>query len=305
MTAFFENNLKQNYKEIRESRAKALTEDTEIEYRRAVEDKYRRVRNIDRAVENQLLDLCPKSTTSTQVGPADYKADEFVKRDLQNALDRREMVIELEVTVDRYEYYFGPYKQADQIKEVSPTWKSKITNEEPKNEWSWAVAFICQTELTYEERSTTNTLIKERFFLEQVWIHLWTRSNRSANAVKTQSILRSLQWSWDLMIQDRWEISLHVLSNTTSSMWWEKSLKRESNVLKFASLHMGIMSGTKRLSRLANSKPVMNWWRNGSNQHGLRAKEDQMKVKALPSFIILPQGTRLVTQLQNAGKKAF
>lgn len=134
MTAFFEKNLKQNYREIRESRAKALTEDTEIEYRRTVEDKYRRVRNIDRTVENQLLDLCPKSTTSTQVGPADYKADEFVKRDLQNALDRREMVIELEVAVDRYEYYFGPYAQADLIKEVIPTWKSKITNEEPKND---------------------------------------------------------------------------------------------------------------------------------------------------------------------------
>ncbi|MBQ2600608.1 hypothetical protein II582_04570 [bacterium] len=133
MTAKFEENLKQSYRQIRESRAKAITEDTEIEYRRTVEDKYRKVRSIDRSVENQLLDLCPTSTTSTQIGPANYKAEDFVKSDMQHALDRREMVIELEVAVDRYEALFGPYAQADQIKEVIPTWKSKIPSEEPKN----------------------------------------------------------------------------------------------------------------------------------------------------------------------------
>ena len=131
--AKFEENLKQSFRQIRESRAKAITEDTEIEYRRRVEDKYRKVRNIDRSVENQLLDLCPTSTTSTQVGPANYKAEDFVNGDMQHALDRRELVIELEIAVDRYEELFGPYAQAAQIKEVIPTWESKIPKEEPQN----------------------------------------------------------------------------------------------------------------------------------------------------------------------------
>lgn len=133
MGKLFEENLKQSFKQIRESRAQAITEDTELVYRRLVEDKYLRIRSIDRSVENQLLDLCPTSTTSTQVGPANYKAEEFVKSDIQHALDRREMVIELEIAVDRYESLFGPYAQAAQIKEVIPTWESKISNEEPKN----------------------------------------------------------------------------------------------------------------------------------------------------------------------------
>jgi hypothetical protein len=134
MAKLFEENLKQSYKQIRESRAQAITEDTELVYRRLVEDKYLRIRSIDRSVENQLLDLCPTSTTSTQVGPANYKADEFVKSDIKYALERRDLVIELEIAVDRYEQLFGPYAQADQIKEVVPNWKSKITNEEPKND---------------------------------------------------------------------------------------------------------------------------------------------------------------------------
>ena len=129
----FEENLKQSYKQIRESRAQAITEDTELVYRRQIEDKYLKIRSIDRSVENQLLDLCPNSTTSTQVGPANYKADEFVNSDIQYALDRREKVIELEIAVDRYEELFGAYAQASQIKEVIPTWKSKLPNEEPKN----------------------------------------------------------------------------------------------------------------------------------------------------------------------------
>ena len=131
--AKFEETLKQNFKQIRESRAQAITEDTELVYRRTIEDRYLKVRSIDRSVDNQLLDLCPSTTTSTQVAPANYKADEFVSSDIQLALDRRDVLIELEIAVDRYEELFGPYKQADQIREVIPTWKSKISSKEPKN----------------------------------------------------------------------------------------------------------------------------------------------------------------------------
>jgi hypothetical protein len=92
------------------------------------------IKDLDRQAENLLLDLCPSSTVTTQVGPSDYKPGDFVDKDLKLALDRREMIIELEVAVDRYEALFGPYAQANLIKEIIPTWKSKITNEEPKNE---------------------------------------------------------------------------------------------------------------------------------------------------------------------------
>jgi hypothetical protein len=128
----FEQTLKQTFKQIRESRAQAITEDTELVYRRLIEDKYLAVRAIDRSLDNLLLDLCPSSITSTQAVASDFKADEFVKKDIQYALDRRERVIELAIAVDRYEELFGPYSQANQVKELIPTWKSKISNE-PQN----------------------------------------------------------------------------------------------------------------------------------------------------------------------------
>ncbi len=130
----FERTLKQSFKQIRESRALQLVQSTEVKYRRTIEDMYIDIKDLDRQAENLLLDLCPSSTVTTQVGPSDYKPELFVEKDLKIALDRKEKIFEFEIAVDRYEELFGPYAQADQVREVIPTWKSKIPSEEPKNQ---------------------------------------------------------------------------------------------------------------------------------------------------------------------------
>lgn len=125
--AKFAENLKQSFKQIRDSRAEAITEDTELEYRRNIEDRIRRIKGYDRTAENLLLDLCPSSTMTTQVAPSDFKAAEFMERDIKIGLDKRNDLIALEIVVNRYEELFGPYDQASKIKELLPSWVSKVS----------------------------------------------------------------------------------------------------------------------------------------------------------------------------------
>jgi len=125
--AKFKDNLTASFRQIREDRAEGIAEDTEIEYRRDIEDRCRRIRQYDRQRENLILDLCPSTITSTQVVPSDFNPATFKEKDIQIGIDKRNELIILEIVVDRYEYLFGKYPEADKIKELIPSWTSKIS----------------------------------------------------------------------------------------------------------------------------------------------------------------------------------
>ena len=122
----FKDYLTASFRQIREDRAEGIAEDTEIEYRRDIEDRLRRIRQYDRQRDNLILDLCPSNITSTQVVPGDFDAAKFKEKDIQIGIDRRNDLIILEIVVDRYESLFGAYPEADKIKELIPSWTSKI-----------------------------------------------------------------------------------------------------------------------------------------------------------------------------------
>ena len=122
----FKDYLTASFRQIREDRAEGIAEDTEIEYRRDIEDRLRRIRQYDRQRDNLILDLCPSNITSTQVVPGDFDAAKFKEKDIQIGIDRRNDLIILEIVVDRYESLFGAYPEADKIKELIPNWTSKI-----------------------------------------------------------------------------------------------------------------------------------------------------------------------------------
>lgn len=124
--AKFKDYLTASFRQIREDRADGIAEDTEIEYRRDIEDRLRRIRQYDRQRDNLILDLCPSNITSTQVVPGDFDAAKFKEKDIQIGIDRRNDLIILEIVVDRYESLFGAYPEADKIKELIPNWTSKI-----------------------------------------------------------------------------------------------------------------------------------------------------------------------------------
>ncbi|MBP5367106.1 MAG: hypothetical protein J6Z01_01515 [Bacteroidales bacterium] len=124
--AKFKDYLTASFRQIREDRAEGIAEDTEIEYRRDIEDRLRRIRQYDRQRDSLILDLCPSNITSTQVVPSDFDAAAFKEKDIQIGIDRRNDLIILEIVVDRYESLFGAYPEADKIKELIPNWTSKI-----------------------------------------------------------------------------------------------------------------------------------------------------------------------------------
>lgn len=124
--AKFKEYLTASFRQIREDRADGIAEDTEIEYRRDIEDRLRRIRQYDRQRDNLILDLCPSNITSTQVVPGDFDAAKFKEKDIQIGIDRRNDLIILEIVVDRYESLFGAYPEAEKIKELIPNWTSKI-----------------------------------------------------------------------------------------------------------------------------------------------------------------------------------
>ena len=124
--AKYKDYLTASFRQIREDRAEGIAEDTEIEYRRDIEDRLRRIRQYDRQRDNLILDLCPSNITSTQVVPGDFDAAKFKEKDIQIGIDRRNDLIILEIVVDRYESLFGAYPEAEKIKELIPNWTSKI-----------------------------------------------------------------------------------------------------------------------------------------------------------------------------------
>ena len=127
--ATFKESLTASFKQIRADRADGIAEDTELEYKRTIEDLCRQIRGFDRSRENLILDLAPGNITSTNVVPADFQASTFKEKDLEIGLAKRDALIRLEIAIDRYEDLFGAYPDPRTVKAVLPSWEPKIVAE--------------------------------------------------------------------------------------------------------------------------------------------------------------------------------
>jgi hypothetical protein len=105
MSGAFMTTLTRNNKKIREDRALSIAEDAELLYKRKVEDLETQIKRKKRDREN-MLDLSPASADSLIVA-SDFKADDFVAKDLAIGLEIRNLEIALEIAKSRYEYLFG------------------------------------------------------------------------------------------------------------------------------------------------------------------------------------------------------
>lgn len=97
--------LVRNNKRIREDRARAIGEDTQLLYKRMIEDLRVKIRRLEREREN-MLDLSPSNSMSLIVA-SDFKADEFVAKDVELGVTIRNESIKLEIAEKRYFYLFG------------------------------------------------------------------------------------------------------------------------------------------------------------------------------------------------------
>lgn len=100
----FVESLQRNNDQIREDRAQTIGEDSELIYRRKVEDIELKIKRLEREQEG-LIDISPLDRNSLTF--ADFNPEEFVQKDMELSLTIRNLNIQLEITRKRFEYLFG------------------------------------------------------------------------------------------------------------------------------------------------------------------------------------------------------
>lgn len=121
----FKSDLMRTFKQLKESRAESVAEDVEIIYKRQIEDLCHQIRNYDRDRENLILDLSPSSAFSGNVVPSDFKPADFLSKDIEIGLNKRDAIIKLEIVIERYQYLFGEIQDKSAILKVLPNYNFK------------------------------------------------------------------------------------------------------------------------------------------------------------------------------------
>jgi len=103
--AFYES-LVRNNGQIRRDRAAAIFEDARLQCRREVEDLELRLKKL-RWERESMLDLSPTDADSLVLA-SDFNARMFVERDLNIAVQLRNLEIKTQLARARYEHLFGP-----------------------------------------------------------------------------------------------------------------------------------------------------------------------------------------------------
>jgi len=101
----FVASLKRNNKQIRDDRAAAISEDTEMVYKRQVEDLELSIKKMKREQEN-MTDLSP-TTAQSLVLASDFDAAAYASKDLELSVRIRNEEIKLDLAKARYAYLFG------------------------------------------------------------------------------------------------------------------------------------------------------------------------------------------------------
>lgn len=105
-TGAFIDSLKRNNKQIRNDRATAIAEDTQMIYRRRVEDIQLKIKKLERQLEG-MLDLSPTNALALVPAVNDFDPSVFVERELEVGLQIRNEKIKLYIAENRYNHLFG------------------------------------------------------------------------------------------------------------------------------------------------------------------------------------------------------
>lgn len=101
--AFF-GSLVRNNKKIKEDRAVSIQEDTQMRYKRKVEDLEIEIKKLERE-RNDMLDLSP-TTADSLILASDFDTDAYVDKDIEIGIKIRNLKIKLEVAQARYAFLF-------------------------------------------------------------------------------------------------------------------------------------------------------------------------------------------------------
>lgn len=101
----FLSSLKRNNKQIRDDRATAIGEDTQLIYKRRIEDLDLSIKKMKREQEN-MLDLSPANATSLVLA-SDFNSQDYVEKDIDLGVKIHNEEKRLEIAKKRYDYLFG------------------------------------------------------------------------------------------------------------------------------------------------------------------------------------------------------
>lgn len=101
----FLSSLKRNNKQIRDDRAAAIGEDTQLLYKRQIEDLQVTIKRMEREQEN-MLDLSPANSLSLVLA-SDFDSTAYVQKDVELGVRIRNETIKLGIAQKRYQYLFG------------------------------------------------------------------------------------------------------------------------------------------------------------------------------------------------------
>jgi hypothetical protein len=101
----FYSSLKRNNKQIRDDRATAIAEDTQLVYKRQIEDIDLSIKKMKREQEN-MLDLSPTNAQSLILA-SDFDSTVYTQKDIELGVRIRNAEITLDIAKKRYEYLFG------------------------------------------------------------------------------------------------------------------------------------------------------------------------------------------------------
>jgi len=100
----FIDSLKRNNKQIRDDRATAISEDTELIYKRTIEDLELSIKKMKREQEN-MLDLSPKDANSLILA-SDFDSKSYTQKDIDLGVKIRNAEITLDIARERFGYLF-------------------------------------------------------------------------------------------------------------------------------------------------------------------------------------------------------
>ena len=100
----FQESLQRNNSKIKADRAAAISEDTEIIYRRTIEDLELDIKKMKRERDN-MLDLSPTDANSLILA-SNFDSKVYVEKDLRLSLSIRNTEIKLDIAKDRFAHLF-------------------------------------------------------------------------------------------------------------------------------------------------------------------------------------------------------
>lgn len=104
----FYGSLKRNNKQIRDDRAQAIAEDTQLVFKRRIEDLELNIKKMKREQEN-MLDLSPTNAQSLILA-SDFDATSYTNKDIELSVRIRNEEITRDLARARYTYLFGGIK---------------------------------------------------------------------------------------------------------------------------------------------------------------------------------------------------